>query len=136
MMNDFENKIISLVRTGNGEPDVVSFIANLRGRQEKEMLQKKRFRSGLSAFAFIFLICIFTISQFGQIPMQEQYFTEGIYDNDYFDTDYSLTDQNYDSLDIETFTLFIIDESIIIDTEELIYYNELFKNTIDYEVSL
>ena len=135
-MNDFENKIISLVQTGSGEPDAASFITNLRRRQKKEMLQKKRFRSGLSAFAFIFLICIFTISQFDQIPMQEQYFTEGIYDNDYFDTDYSLIDQYYDSLDVEAITLFIIDESIIIDTEELIYFNELFKNTIDYEVSL
>jgi len=135
-MNDFENKIISLVQTGNGEPDAASFITNLRGRQEKEMLQKKRFRSGLGAFAFIFLICIFTVRQFDQIPMQEQYFTENIYDNDYFDTDLSSIDQYYDSLDVETFTLFIIDESIIIDTKDLIYYNELFKNTIDYEVSL
>ena len=27
-------------------------------------------------------------------------------------------------------------EAIILDTEELIYYNELFENTLDYEVSL
>jgi hypothetical protein len=68
--------------------------------------------------------------------MQEQYFTESINDNEYFDTDYSSIDQYYDSLDVETFTLFMIDESNILDTEELIYYNELFENTIDYEVSL
>ena len=135
-MNDFENKITSLMQATSGEPDVASFIANLRGRQEKEMLQQKRFRSGLSAFAFIFLICLFTISRFDQIPMQEQYFTESINDNEYFDTDYSSIDQYYDSLDVETFTLFMIDESNILDTEELIYYNELFENTIDYEVSL
>ena len=135
-MNDFENKIISLVQTTGGGPDALSFIANLRRRQEKVIQQKKRFRSGLSAFAFIFLICLFTVSQFNQIPMQENYFTADISDNDYFDTDYSSIDQYYDSLDIETFTLFMIDESIILDTEELLYYNELFENTLNYEVSL
>jgi len=135
-MNDFENKISRLLQIGSGELDAASFIANLRGRQEKELMQRKRFRSGLSAFAFIFLICVLTVSRFDQIPMQEQYFTEGINDNDYFDTDYSSIDQYYDSLDVETFTLFMIDESIILDTEELIYYNELFENTLDYEVSL
>ena len=135
-MNDFENKISSLVQIGSGEPDAASFIANLRGRQEKELTQRKRFRSGLSAFAFIFLICVLTVSRFDQIPMQEQYFTENINDNDYFDTDYSSIDQYYDSPDVETFTLFMIDEAIILDTEELIYYNELFENTLDYEVSL
>ena len=135
-MNDFENKIISLVHTTGGGPDALSFIANLRRRQEKVIQQKKRFRSGLSAFAFIFLICLFTVSQFNQIPMQENYFTADISDNDYFDTDYSSIDQYYDSLDIETFTLFMIDESIILDTEELLYYNELFENTLNYEVSL
>ena len=135
-MNDFENKISSLVQIGSGEPDAASFIANLRGRQEKELIQRKRFRSGLSAFAFIFLICVLTVSRFDQIPMQEQYFTENINDNDYFDTDYSSIDQYYDSPDVETFTLFMIDEAIILDTEELIYYNELFENTLDYEVSL
>ena len=135
-MNDFENKISSLVQILSNEPDATSFIANLRGRQEKEILQSKRFRTGLSAFAFIFFICVLTVSQFSQITMQEQYFTESINDNDYFDTDYSSIDQYYDSLDVETFTLFMIDESIIFDTEELVYYNELFKNTLDYEVSL
>ena len=135
-MNDFENKITSLMQATSGEPDAASFIANLRGRQEKEMLQQKRFRSGLSAFAFIFLICLFTISRFDQIPMQEQYFTESINENEYFDTDYSSIDQYYDSLDVETFTLFMIDESNILDTEELIYFNELFENTIEYEASL
>ena len=135
-MNDFENKISSLVQICSGEPDAASFIANLRGRQEKELIQRKRFRSGLSAFAFIFLICVLTVSRFDQIPMQEQYFTENINDNDYFDTDYSSIDQYYDSPDVETFTLFMIDEAIILDTEELIYYNELFENTLDYEVSL
>ena len=135
-MNDFENKISSLVQILSDEPDATSFIANLRGRQEKEILQSKRFRTGLSAFAFIFFICVLTVSQFSQITMQEQYFTESINDNDYFDTDYSSIDQYYDSLDVETFTLFMIDESIIFDTEELVYYNELFENALDYGVSL
>ena len=135
-MNNFENKIISLVQTSINEPDAESFIANLRGRQEKEFLQRKRFHSGLSAFVFIFLICLSTISQFDQIPMQENYFSADIVDNDYFDTDYLSIDTYYDSLDIETFTLFMIDESIILDTEELLYYNELFENTLNYEGSL
>ena len=55
-MNDFENKISSLVQIGSGEPDAASFIANLRRRQEKELILRKRLRSGLSAFSFIFLI--------------------------------------------------------------------------------
>ena len=97
-MNDFENKITSLMQTTSGEPDAASFIVNLRERQEKEMLQQKRFRSGLSAFAFIFLICLFTISRFDQIPMQEQYFTESINDNEYFNDNYN---SDWDSFDNE-----------------------------------
>ena len=135
-MNDFENKIINLAQTRCGEPDSASFIANLRVRQEKEMLQKKRVISGLSAFAFVFLICMFTISQFNHITMQEHYYSEEINEIDYFDTDYSSIDDYYDSIDVEMFTLFMIDESIILDTEDLIYFNDLFENTLQYEVSL
>ena len=135
-MIDFENRIIDMMRTESSGPDSASFIAKLHGRQEKEMIRKKRMRSGFSAFAFIFLVGMLTTSQFVEIPKQNIYWSEVDSNIEYFDTDFSILDQDYDTLYVEEFTLFMIEETDIWDTEDLIYFNELYENTNEYEVSL
>ena len=45
-------------------------------------------------------------------------------------------DQYYDSLSVEEFTLFIMEEANLWDTEDLIYFNDLYENTNEYEASL
>ena len=136
MMHDFENKIINLVHNESSGPDAASFILSFRGRQQKEILQRNRLYSSLSALTFILLVSVFTIGQLGKMQSDVQYFTEETNTQEYFDTDFNLIDQAYNLSDIETFTLFMLDESIIIDAEELVFYNELYENIIDDEVSL
>ncbi len=135
-MHDFENKIINLVQNESSGPDAASFILSFRGRQQKEILQRNRLYSSLNALAFILLVCVFTIGQLDQMQSDVQYFAQDIITQEYFDTDFNLIDQAYNLSDIETFTLFMLDESIIIDAEELVFYNELYENIIDDEVSL
>ena len=135
-MIDFENRIIGMTHAESSGPDSASFIAKLRGRQEKEMMRKKRVRSGFSAFAFIFLVGMLTTSQFVDLPKQDFYWSEVDSNREYFDTDFPIFDQGYDTLHVEEFTLFMIEETNIWDTEDLIYFNELYENTKEYEVSL
>jgi len=135
-MHDFENKIINLVQNESSGPDAASFILSFRGRQQKEILQRNRLYSSLNALAFILLVCVFTIGQLDHMQSDVEYFAEDINIQEYFDTDFNLIDQAYNLSDIETFTLFMLDESIIIDAEELVFYNELYENIIDDEVSL
>ena len=135
-MIDFENRIIGMTHAESSGPDSAPFIAKLRGRQEKEMMQKKRVRSGLSAFAFVLLIGMLTTSQFVELPKQDFYWSEVDSNREYFDTDFSIFDQGYDTLYVEEFTLFMIEETGIWDTEDLFYFNELYENTNEYEVSL
>ena len=135
-MIDFENRIIDMMRTESSGPDSASFIAKLHGRQEKEMMRKKRMRSGVSAFAFIFLVGMLTTSQFVELPKQDIYWTEVDNNIEYFDTDFLTFDEDYDTISVEEFTLFMIEETNIWDTEDLIYFNELYENTNVYEVSL
>ena len=135
-MIDFENRIIGMMRTESSGPDSASFIAKLHGRQEKEMMRKKRMQSGFSAFAFIFLVGMLTTSQFVELPKQDIYWTEVDNNIEYFDTDFLTFDEGYDTISVEEFTLFMIEETNIWDTEDLIYFNELYENTNVYEVSL
>ena len=135
-MIDFENRIIDMMRTESSGPDSASFIAKLHGRQEKEMMRKKRMRSGFSAFAFIFLVGMLTTSQFVELPKQDIYWTEVDNNIEYFDTDFLTFDEGYDTISVEEFTLFMIEETNIWDTEDLIYFNELYENTNVYEGSL
>ena len=135
-MIDFENRIIDMMRTESSGPDSASFIAKLHVRQEKEMMRKKRMRSGFSAFAFIFLVGMLTTSQFVELPKQDIYWAEVDNNIEYFDTDFLTFDEDYDTISVEEFTLFMIEETNIWDTEDLIYFNELYENTNVYEVSL
>ena len=135
-MIDFENRIIGMMHSESSSPDAASFIAKLRGRQEKEMMRNNRLRSGFSAFAFIFLVGMLTTSQFVELPKQDIYWSEVDNNIEYFDTDFLTFDQGYDTISDEEFTLFMIEETNIWDTEDLIYFNELYENTNVYEVSL
>ena len=135
-MSDFENKIMSLTQVESGTPDAVSFLTKLRGRQNKEMIRKQRSRSGFFAFVFIFLIGTFTSSQLKDL--ESQYFDWSEIDNsaEFFDTDFSTFEQENDTLSIEEFTLFLIEENNVWDTEDLIYFNELYETKNEYEASL
>ena len=135
-MIDFENRIIGMMHSESSGLDAASFIAKLRGRQEKEMMRNNRLRSGFSAFAFIFLVGMLTTSQFVELPKQDIYWSEVDNNIEYFDTDFLTFDQGYDTISDEEFTLFMIEETNIWDTEDLIYFNELYENTNVYEVSL
>ena len=135
-MIDFENRIIDMMRTESSGPDSASFIAKLHGRQEKEMMRNNRLRSGFSAFAFIFLVGMLTTSQFVELPKQDIYWAEVDNNIEYFDTDFLTFDEGYDTISVEEFTLFMIEETNIWDTEDLIYFNELYENSNVYEVSL
>ena len=135
-MIDFENRIIGMMHAESSGPDAASFITKLRGRQEKEMMRNNRLWSGFSAFAFIFLVGMLTTSQFVDLPKQDIYWSEVDSNIEYFDTDFLTFDQGYDTISDEEFTLFMIEESNIWDTEDLIYFNELYENTNVYEVSL
>ena len=125
-----------MMRTESSGPHSASFIAKLHGRQEKEMMRKKRMQSGFSAFAFIFLVGMLTTSQFVELPKQDIYWSEVDNNIEYFDTDFLTFDEGYDTISVEEFTLFMIEETNIWDTEDLIYFNELYENTNVYEVSL
>ena len=135
-MSDFENKIMSLTQVESGTPDAASFLTKLRGRQNKEMIRKQRSRSGFFAFVFIFLIGTFTSSQLKDL--ESQYFDWSEIDNsaEFFDTDFSTFEQQNDTLSIEEFTLFLIEENNVWDTEDLIYFNELYETKNEYEASL
>ena len=135
-MIDFENRIIGMTHAESSRTESAPFIAKLRGRQEKEMMRNKRVRSGFSAFAVIFLVGMLTTSQFVELPKQDFYWSEVDSNREYFDTDFPIFDQGYDTLHVEEFTLFMIEETGIWDTEDLFYFNELYENTNEYEVSL
>ena len=135
-MNDFENKIINLSAINDNVPDPTAFLTRFRGQQEKEMIQKKRVISCINAFVFVFFIVISTISQFKDTSVQDSYWTDVASDLEYYETDLMIFDQYYDSLSIEEFTLFMMEETNLWDTEDLIYFNDLYENTNEYEVSL
>ena len=135
-MNDFENKIINLSSLNASGPDPAVFLTRFRGQQEKEMIQKKRVISCINAFVFVFFIGISTISQFKDTSVQDSYWTDMASDLEYYETELMIFDQYYDSLSVEEFTLFMMEETNLWDTEDLIYFNDLYENTNEYEVSL
>ena len=135
-MSDFENKIMSLTQVESGTPDAASFLTKLRGRQNKEMIRKQRSRSGFFAFVFIFLIGTFTSSQLKDLERQYLDWSEIDNSAEFFDTDFSTFEQENDTLSIEEFTLFLIEENNVWDTEDLIYFNELYETKNEYEASL
>ena len=134
-MSDFENKLIDLIDVESNALDVTSFLTKLRGRHINETIHRKRAVSGLTAFLFVLLIGVFTSYQLNSTVDQTLYWSE-IGTANYFDTDFSNIDDDEDTLSVEEFTLFLIQENNVWDTEDLIYLNELYENTNEYEVSL
>ena len=135
-MNDFVNKIINISAHNESGPDPVAFLTRFRDQQERKIMQKKRVISCINAFAFIFFIAISTVSQFKDNPTQDIYWNEMANDLEYYETELMIFDQYYDSLSVEEFTLFMMEETNLWDTEDLIYFNDLYENTNEYEVSL
>ena len=135
-MNDFENKIINLSALDDSGPNPATFLTKFKGQQEKKMMQKKRVMSGINAFIFIFIVGISTVIQFKNTSDQDSYWTDMASDLEYYETELMIFDQYYDSLSVEEFTLFMMEEVNLWDTEDLIYFNDLYKNTNEYEVSL
>ena len=135
-MNDFENKIINLSVQNESGPDPVRFLTRFRDQQEKNMIRKKRILSSINAFAFIFFIGISVVSQFKDNSKQDIYWIEMADDLEYFDTELIIFDQLHDSLSVEEFTLFMMEEANLWDTEDLIYFNDLYENKNEHEVSL
>ena len=134
-MSDFENKLIDLIDVESSALDVTSFLTKLRGSHINETIHRKRAVSGLTAFLFVLLIGVFTSYQLNSTVDQTLYWSE-IGTANYFDTDFSNIDDDEDTLSVEEFTLFLIQENNVWDTEDLIYLNELYENTNEYEVSL
>ena len=135
-MNDFENKIINLSANNESGPDPVTFLTRFRAQQEANMMQKKRLIYCINALVFIVFIGISTASQFKDNSTKEMYWTEMANDLEYFDTQLIILDQLNDSLSYEEFTLFMIEEVNLCDTEDLMYFNDLYENINEHEVSL
>ena len=135
-MNDFVNKIINLSSHNESGPDPVAFLTRFRDHQERKIMQKKRVISCINAFAFILIIGISTVSQFKDSSTQDIYWIEMANDLEYFDTELIILDQLHDSLSVEEFTLFMMEEVNLWDTEDLIYFNNLYENKNEHEVSL
>ena len=135
-MNNFEEKLIKLSCVESNSPDVESFIKNIRLRHEHIKMKTNRTISGLSAFVFIVIIGIFTSSQ--------------LVDDDYMNAQWTSTDsylgydylsrfdeiESFDSSELDQLTLYIIENSYDLDTEEIFYFSILYDETSYKEKSL
>ena len=135
-MNNFEEHLIELSSVESKSPDVESFIKNIRLRHEDFRMKTNRAISGLSAFVFILIIGIFTSSQ--------------LVDDDYMNAQWTSTDsylgydylsifdesESFDSSELDPLTLYIIENSYDLDTEELFYFSILYDETSYKEKSL
>ena len=134
-MINFEEKISKSVRLKTKNLDTSLFILNLKNRHNKELKRIQRFKSGITAFSFIFIISLVTIFQFDNYDLihNELKFTNY---NDAFYDEYIFNDYNDNSFDENEFTFFMYEESFHYDAEELVYLNEFFIKDIDEEKSL
>ena len=134
-MINFEEKISKSVRLKTKNLDTSLFILNLKNRHNKELKRIQRFKSGIRAFSFIFIISLVTIFQFDNYDLihNELKFTNY---NDAFYDEYIFNDYNDNSFDENEFTFFMYEESFHYDAEELVYLNEFFIKEIDEEKSL
>ena len=134
-MINFEEKISKSVRLKTKNLDTSLFILNLKNRHNKELKRIQRFKSGITAFSFIFIISLVTIFQFDNYDLihNELKFTNY---NDAFYDEYIFSDYNENEFDENEFTFFMYEESFHYDVEELVYLNEFFIKHIDEEKSL
>ena len=133
-MNNFEKKIIDLYQADALGPDTGQFLHNLRQRHSQKRLMKYRISTGLSAFIFIITIGLITSNQLNESFSQDILFSFNEYSEEYpitvFDNEVA------DSLLIEEFTLFILEESNSWNTEDLLYYDLLYEDLNNIEVTL
>ena len=135
-MNNFEEKLIELSSVESKSPDVESFIKNIRLRHEHVRMKTNRAISGLSAFVFILIVGIFTSSQlvdddFMTVPWTS---TDSYLSYDYlskFDES-----EKFDSNELDQLTLYFIENSYDLDTEEIFYFSILYDETNYKEKSL
>ena len=134
-MINFEKKISKSVRIKTKNIDSSVFILNLKNRHNLEMKRIQRFKSGIAAFSFIFIISLVTIFQLDNYDVihTDLKFTDY---NDAFYDEYIFSDYNTNNFDENEFTVFIYEESFHYDAEELVYLNEFFIKDIDEEKSL
>ena len=134
-MINFEKKISKSVRIKTKNIDTSAFILNLKNRHSQELKRIQRFKSGIAAFSFIFIISLVTILQLDNYDLihNDVKFSDN---NDVFYDEYSFSDYNDNNFDENEFTVFIYEESFHYDAEELVYLNEFFIKDIDEEKSL
>ena len=122
-MNSFEDKILASAKISAEEINASSFISNLRARQVNESNRKKRIRSGISSFAFIFLISIITFNQLENFDNYNSYVPFAYDESEvYFEI---LDDQSNESIiNDNDLTLFYMEESNDYDLEILFYMDD------------
>ena len=135
-MNNFEEKLIKLSSVESNSPDVESFIKNIRLRHEDIKMKTNRTISGLSAFVFILIIGIFTSSQlvYDDYINAQWTSTDSYLGNDYlsrFDES-----ESFDINELGQLTLYLIEDSYDLDTEEIFYFSILYDETSYKEKSL
>ena len=134
-MINFEKKISKSVRIKTKNIDTSVFILNLKNRHNLELKRVQRFKSGIAAFSFIFIISLFTIFQLDNYDLihNDLKFTDY---NDAFYDEYIFSDYNDINFEENEFIVFIYEESFHYDAEELVYLNEFFIKNKDTEKSL
>ena len=134
-MINFEKKISKSVRIKTKNLDTSAFIQNLKNRHNKELKRIQRFKSGIAAFSFIFIISLVTIFQLDNYDLIHNDLKLTDF-NDAFYDEYIFSDYNDNDFDENEFTFFMYEESFHYDVEELVYINEFFIKDIDEEKSL
>ena len=134
-MINFEEKISKSVRVKTKNLDTSVFILNLKNRHNLQVKRIQRFKSGIAAFSFIFIISLVTIFQLDNYDLihNDLKFTDY---NDAFYDEYIFSDYNDINFDENEFTFFMYEESFHYDAEELVYLDEFFIKDIDKEKSL
>ena len=129
-MINFEKKISKSVKIKTKNIDTSVFILNLKNRHNLELKRIQRFKSGIAAFSFIFIISLVTIFQLDNYDLihNDLKFTDY---NDAFYDEYIFSD-----FDENEFTFFMYEESFHYDVEELVYLNEFFIKDMEEEKPL
>ena len=134
-MINFEEKISKTIRVKTKNLDTSVFILNLKKRHNNELKRLQRFKSGIAALSFIYIISLVTIFQLDNYDVIHNDLNFTGYNDVFYDEDiFKYYDDNY--FDENEFAVFIYEESFHYDAEELVYLNEFFIKNIDTEKSL
>ena len=137
-MINFEKKISKSVRINTKNIDTSVFILNLKNRHNLQVKRIQRFKSGIAAFSFIFIISLVTIFQLDNYDIIHNELKLTDYDDydDFIYDEYIFSDYNDINFDENEFTFFMYEESFHYDAEELVYLDEFFIKDIVEEKSL